>query len=62
MQETYRLHAEICRSIAHPKRLEILNLLRPGELSVSDLAQRMAISPTNVSQRKRKQAGELPWR
>ena len=50
MREKYRFHAEICRAIAHPKRLEILNLLREGELSVGDLAASMGISPTNVSQ------------
>ena len=50
MKEIYRFHAEVCRSIAHPKRLEILNLLRNGERSVGELAQLMEISPTNVSQ------------
>ncbi len=50
MKEKYRFHAEVCRSIAHPKRLEILNLLRDGERSVGELAQLMGISPTNVSQ------------
>jgi len=50
MREKYRFHAEICRAIAHPKRLEILNLLRERELSVGDLADLMKISPTNVSQ------------
>lgn len=50
MQDKYRFHAEVCRSIAHPKRLEILNLLRDGERSVGDLATRMDISATNVSQ------------
>ena len=49
-KDVYRFHAEVCRSIAHPKRLEILNLLREGERSVGELAQVMEISPTNVSQ------------
>jgi len=46
----FELHARICRTLAHPKRLEILNLLRQGELSVSELAERMGISLANVSQ------------
>jgi len=50
MAHPYRFHAEICRSIAHPKRLEILNILRDGELSVGELADRMGVSATNVSQ------------
>ncbi len=36
--------------MAHPKRLEILNLLRQEELSVGELAKRMGISLPNVSQ------------
>ena len=50
MRERFRFHAEICRSIAHPKRLEILNLLRRGRRSVGELAELMDISPANVSQ------------
>ena len=46
----YELHAGICQTLANPKRLEILNLLRDGERSVSDLAERMGLSPSNVSQ------------
>ena len=46
----FELHARICRTLAHPKRLEILNLLREGELSVSELAERMGVSLANVSQ------------
>ena len=46
----FELHAHICRTLAHPKRLEILNLLRQGELAVGQLAERMEISLVNVSQ------------
>jgi ArsR family transcriptional regulator len=44
------MHAEVCRSISHPKRLEILSLLRDGERSVSELAEMMGLSSANVSQ------------
>lgn len=44
------LHAGICGTLAHPKRLEILSLLRRGELSVGQLAERMGVSLANVSQ------------
>ncbi|MCP3981178.1 MAG: winged helix-turn-helix transcriptional regulator [bacterium] len=50
MRDAYRFHAEICRSIAHPKRLEILNLLREGPRSVGELAQAMEITTANASQ------------
>lgn len=46
----FDLHARICRTLAHPKRLEILNLVRDGELSVSELAEGMGLSLANVSQ------------
>jgi DNA-binding transcriptional ArsR family regulator len=46
----FDLHARICRTLAHPKRLEILSLLRGGELSVSELAEQMGLSLANVSQ------------
>jgi len=49
-KRVFELHARICRTLAHPKRLEILNLLRKGELSVSQLAERMGASLANVSQ------------
>jgi DNA-binding transcriptional ArsR family regulator len=46
----FELHASVCRTLAHPKRLEILNLLRLRELSVSEMAEQMGISLANVSQ------------
>lgn len=46
----FGLHARICRTFSHPKRLEILNLLRDGELPVSQLAEQMGVSLANVSQ------------
>ena len=46
----YQFHAEICKSIVHPKRLEILDLLRDKERNVNELAQHMEIPAANVSQ------------
>lgn len=46
----YELHAEICQTLSHPKRLEILDLLREGEMSVGELASRMGIRVANLSQ------------
>jgi ArsR family transcriptional regulator len=50
MKDFYRLHADICKTIANPKRLEILNLLRGVERHVGDLAEQMGVSAANVSQ------------
>ena len=49
-KKIYELHAEICKTLANPKRLQILNLLRHKELSVNELASLMEIRDANVSQ------------
>jgi len=49
-QELYACHAELCKVFSHPKRLELINLLRDRELSVGELAKRLKISVGNLSQ------------
>lgn len=49
-KDFYRSHSEICKTIAHAKRLEILDTLRRGEMSVNQIAEAMAVAPGNVSQ------------
>ena len=44
------MHAEFCKSLAHPKRLEIMDALREGEFTVSELVKRTGISQANLSQ------------
>lgn len=46
----YQLHASICHTLAHPKRLEIIDRLRVGELSVTELVEALEISQSNLSQ------------
>ena len=46
----YELHAEVCQTFAHPKRIEILGLLREGEKSVGQLVEEMGVAKANVSQ------------
>ena len=46
----YQLHASICHTLAHPKRLEIIDRLRIGELSVTELVEALEISQANLSQ------------
>ena len=46
----YTYHAEMCQVFSHPKRLEVINVLRAGEMSVSELAQRLGLAVGNLSQ------------
>lgn len=49
-QEILELHARICKAIADPKRLLIINELRDGAMSVTDLCRALDLSQTNASQ------------
>jgi ArsR family transcriptional regulator len=49
-REFNELHAQICKGLADPKRLLILNALRDGERSVSDLVDELGLAQANVSQ------------
>ncbi|CAG0945776.1 putative HTH-type transcriptional regulator [Anaerolineae bacterium] len=42
--------AEFFKALAHPARIEILELLRQGELSVNVLQARLEMEPSGVSQ------------
>ena len=46
----FQRHAEMCKVFSHAARLEILNALRDGELSVGELADRTGLRMSNVSQ------------
>ena len=46
----YRLQAEICRALGHPRRLAILDLLAAGEKSSSQMIQALRASKVNLSQ------------
>ncbi len=48
--QIYHYHAEMCKVLSHPKRLELIDLLRDGEMNVSDLCQALGLSPGNLSQ------------
>lgn len=50
MKELYNLHAEICKIFSSPIRLEILNLLRNNEMSVTELIDKTKLSQANISQ------------
>lgn len=48
--EMYALHARLCKAIADPKRLLILEALRDGERSVGEIAEDLGFSQPNTSQ------------
>ena len=48
--EIFRLHAEVCKTLSHAKRLEILSILREGEVIAGEIVDRMQIPKANVSQ------------
>lgn len=49
-KELYRLHADFCKFMANPKRIEILFLLGEQELCVEEITEKMGINIPNVSQ------------
>lgn len=49
-KELYELHANFCKFMGNPKRIEILFLLGEEELCVEALATKMEVPITNVSQ------------
>ncbi len=49
-RQLYKLHASICHTLSNPKRLEIIDRLRAGEMTVTELAEALEISQANLSQ------------
>jgi ArsR family transcriptional regulator len=48
--ELTALQARICKALSHPKRLQIVYVLRAGERSVGELAKELQLSYANLSQ------------
>ena len=46
----YNLHADMCKTISNPRRQAILDTIRNGEMTVSELIERTGISQANLSQ------------
>ena len=49
-EELYRLQAEFCKGMAHPKRIRILRTLKGGERTVNELSKLTGIPQANISQ------------
>ncbi len=48
--QIYAYHADMCKVFSHPKRLEVINVLRDGEMTVTELAQKLGLTIGNLSQ------------
>ncbi len=48
--QLYAYHAEMCKVFSHPKRLELINILRDKEMSAGELRERLGLAPANLSQ------------
>lgn len=48
--EIYQLYARVCKALADPKRLLIINELRDGPRPVGEIAAALGISQANASQ------------
>lgn len=48
--QVYELHATVCRALAHPARLKVLDCLREGEECVCRLAPQVGVTEAHLSQ------------
>ncbi|OHD70773.1 MAG: hypothetical protein A2W19_04495 [Spirochaetes bacterium RBG_16_49_21] len=46
----YKMHADFCKFMGNPKRIELLFTLNDGEMSVEEMATKMNIRMANLSQ------------
>lgn len=49
-KKIFEMHAEICKIFTNPKRLEIINLLKNGKKTVSELEELTGLPQANISQ------------
>ncbi len=49
-QELDQLHASVCKGLADPKRLLIIDTLRDGPMSVTEICEALDLAQSNVSQ------------
>jgi ArsR family transcriptional regulator len=49
-EELIQLHSGICKGLADPKRLLIIDTLGDGEMSVMDICSKLDFAQANVSQ------------
>jgi len=50
VEKMFQMHAEVCKNLANPTRLKILDLLRDREMSVEEIRKRLGLPKANLSQ------------
>lgn len=48
-EEYFELHADFCKTFTNPKRIEILHLLRAGEMNVTAIQKKIGESKAHTS-------------
>ena len=49
-KQIYILHANICKALGSPLRIEIIDILNKSELNFGDILEKLKISKSNLSQ------------
>ena|SRR3990170_3971668 len=49
-KKIFELHAEVCKALAHPLRIEVIDVLMKGELCFSDILEKTGGLKSNLSQ------------
>lgn len=49
-KKIYKLHAEVCKALANPLRIEVIDILQNGELCFSDILEKTGGLKSNLSQ------------
>lgn len=49
-KDLYRRHADFCKVLSHPTRLQIIDILHEREMTVTDLATKLQVAVGNLSQ------------
>jgi DNA-binding transcriptional ArsR family regulator len=49
-KDFYAIHSDVCKTLANPKRQEILDNLREKEMTVNEIVGKTGISQANLSQ------------
>ena len=49
-KDLFELHASICKTLANPKRLEIIYALKGGEMAAGEIVEALGIPKSNASQ------------
>ena len=50
MNDVYELQAEICKTFANPRRIEIIKTICAGEITATQILEKVSISKANLSQ------------